>query len=243
MIAASRAVIEPDGVLRHVRCEPPLTLRQLRSDDPTVCALGIVGSAAGPLAGDQIDLDLLVAADASASLESVGALLVQGRGAGAPSSVRTRVVLGAGSRLTAAPQPVVVCAGGHVELALSIDLDPQATLVWREVVVLGRSAEPPGTAVVDWDIRRAGQPLLRQRLDLTAAPLWSGLLGGHRVLASELRVGPAVRAETRVHSGRAVTLRVDEHCELASVIAHDAVAASTELDALRAALLVGAAPE
>jgi urease accessory protein len=234
VIAASRAVVQRGGILRWVHSEPPLTLRQVRADRPEVCALCVVGSAAGPLAGDQVRFDLVIEAGAMASLESVGALLAQGRWAGPPALVDSHVTLGPDAVLTAAPQPVVACAGGRVEVGLHVDLDPSATLQWRELLVLGRTAEPPGAAVVDWDVRRGGVPLLRQRVDLSGPDMWSGLLQGRRVLASELRVGPEVRAVTRVRSDQAVTLRVDEHCELTTVLADDAESALVGLDALRA---------
>jgi urease accessory protein len=247
VIAASRAVVQPGGILRQVHSQPPVTVRQVFSDDPQVCALCVVGSAAGPLAGDRIDFDLAVEPGAAASLQSVGAMLAQGRSAGPPSQVRSKLVLGAGSVLAAAPQPVVACAGGRVEVVLRVDLDPDATLTWRELLVLGRSGETPGAAVVDWDVRRGGIALLRQRLDLTEPNAWSGLLRGHRVLASEFRAGPDVRAATTVHSESAVTLRVDEHCELTTVIADDHDTALTLVDALRPPLrtspLTGVGPE
>ena len=45
-------MIEPDGRLGHLHCEPPLTLRRIRADG-TTCALCLVGTAAGPL--DDLD--------------------------------------------------------------------------------------------------------------------------------------------------------------------------------------------
>ena len=116
------------------------------------------------------------------------------------SALHTRVVLGARAELSAAPQPVVVCAGSRVDVTLSIDLDPTATVRWREVLVLGRSDESAGAVSVDWDVRRGGRPLLRQRLDLTGPETWAGLLRGHRVLATELHAGPQ-RARAGPSSG------------------------------------------
>ena len=63
VISSGRAVVEPGGVLRSVPAEPPLTMRQVFSRRrPGVCALCLVGSAAGPLAGDDVRFDLTVEA-------------------------------------------------------------------------------------------------------------------------------------------------------------------------------------
>jgi hypothetical protein len=54
VIARTEAVIEPGGVLGKLSCEPPLTLRQVGSDQVGCCELRQVGTAAGPLAGDDL---------------------------------------------------------------------------------------------------------------------------------------------------------------------------------------------
>jgi urease accessory protein len=232
VIAAGAAVVAPGGVLRRARSAPPLTIRQVLADESDVCALCLVGSAAGPLAGDSIDLDLAIEDGARATLSSAGATLAQGRSGGASSAVRTRATLGEGAFLAARCEPLVVCGGSQVSVAVRLDLARSATVVWREVVVLGREGERPGAATLDWDVRRGGRPLLRQRTDLTADPLWAGLLRGRRVLASELRVGPGVRAATLVHSDTAVAQRVADEAVLTTVLATDAASALAELAAL-----------
>ena len=234
MISSGRAVVGPDGLLRSVHSQPPMTIRQVFSEDPGRCVLCLVGSAAGPLAGDQVRFDLTLEPDAVATLTSVGALIAQGRPAGAPSALHTRVVLGSRAEMSAAPQPVVVCAGSRVAITLSIELEPTATVRWREVLVLGRSDESAGAVSVDWDVRRGDRPLLRQRLDLTGSETWTGLLRGHRVLATELHAGPQVHAQTVVRSDRSIVLRVDEHCELLTVLADDTASALREMARLSA---------
>jgi urease accessory protein UreH len=58
VIARTEAVIEPGGVLGKMSCEPPLTLRQVGSDQVGCCELRQVGTAAGPLAGDDLAISL-----------------------------------------------------------------------------------------------------------------------------------------------------------------------------------------
>jgi urease accessory protein len=204
-----------------VRSAPPLTLRQVLSERDGTCALCLVGSAAGPLPGDELTLRLVLAPDARATLTASGATIAQGRGdqparLSRLSRLCIDVTLGAGATLDADPGELIVCAGSRVEVAVTIRLAADATLTWREVVGLGRTGEAPGAAGLDWDVRRADRPLLRQRIDLTdpAHRRWPGLIGDHRRLESTLRVGPGVDAATTVHSATHVTQQIAEHATL-----------------------------
>jgi urease accessory protein len=232
VIASARAVVAPGGVLRSARSQPPLTIRQVRADDPEVCAICLVGTAAGPLAGDRLRLEIVIEAAAQAHVTSAGAAIAQGRAGGPPSEVRTHAKVGAQARLVSRAEPLVVCAGSAVAVRVDIELAASAALVWRELVVLGRAGEDGGAVTLDWDVRRAGRPLLRQSTDLSAEPPWTGLLGGRRVLASELHVGPDVDAATLVRSPSAVVQRVADGCQLRTVLADDVATALAELDAL-----------
>jgi urease accessory protein len=178
-----------------------------------------VGSAAGPLAGDELNLELQVRAGARATLVAAAATLAQG----GTSALRTRVSVGPGASLRADPGPLVVAAGACMHVALSIALDPTASIEWRELLVLGRSGEAPGAATIDWDITCGGRPLLRQTVDVTDARLnrWPGMLHDKRVLATTFRAGPALDARTAVRSPLSVTQRVSGHAELSTEISDD----------------------
>jgi urease accessory protein len=232
VIARTTAIIEPGGMLGSVTCEPPLTLRQVRGEDPGRCELRLVGSAAGPLAGDDLSLSLRLLAGARATLRATGASLAQGRfGGGATLSVDAS--LEEGTSLVAEPGTLVVCDGSRVDVRLSLALDPGAAVEWHELIVLGRTGEPPGQATVRWDVTRAGRPVLRQFVDLTHP----GPVAGCRVLASALITDPGREPRTAVASPRAVAQRVDEHTVLISVLADDAASATRELASLRDAAL------
>jgi len=151
---------------------------------------------------------------------ATGASIAHGAGT---ASTRITVCLGEAAGLDADPGPLIVCAGARVRLSLRIDLAPAATLRWRELVVLGRTGERPGSAVLDWDVRRDGRPLLRQTLTLDPDDAWPGLLAGNRVVLTELQVGPP--AATVVHSPTAVTQRVAADVALTTVLAGDAASA------------------
>ena len=225
MITSARAVVAP-GVLAELVSGPPLTLRQVRARPGTV-GLCLVGTAAGPLAGDELRLTVDVADEARAELVAAGASIAQGGASWMATSVR----LGAGARLHADPGPLIVSAGARVDVELSIEVEPTSVLVWRELVVLGRSGEPAGRATVRWDVTRGGVPVLRQHVDLADPGLaaWPGTAGGCRVLLAELRLGPGVDARTVVHSPTAVTQRLADAATLTTVLATSAAAAEAAL--------------
>lgn len=230
MRARSSVTIRSDGRLAALRCEPPLTLRQVRSDDGRT-GLCLVGTAAGPLAGDDLALDLHLEPHARARLQATGASLAQGRAQdcapdGAPATVRLHARVGTDADLVADPGPLVVCAGSRVDVSVNLELAAGATVEWQELVVLGRSgADEPGAATIRWDVERAGRPLLRQYVDLADPHLrrWATL--GHRVLATTLLSGPHVAARTVVAAPTAVAQRLDETSVLVSVLDDSAAVA------------------
>jgi urease accessory protein len=203
----------------------------VRSEARDRCELRLVGTAAGPLAGDDLSLSLRLRAGARATLRATGASLAQGRGHGATAALSIRAELAEGADLIADPGALVVCAGSRVAVRLELVLGAGAAVEWHELIVLGRAGEPPGQATVRWDVTRAGRPVLRQLVDLTQP----GPLAGRRVLASALIADPALAARTLVASPTAVAQRVDEHTLLVSVLAGDAADAARQLASLRAA--------
>lgn len=236
MISHSRVVVAAPAHLEVLACEPPLTLRRVHSDNDGICALCLVGTAAGPLAGDDLALALVLRAGARARLTATGAMIAQGRAAGRRSTVCTRVSLDTGAQLTADPGPLIVCVGARVDVGVRIDLAVDATVSWRETVVLGRAGAPAGSATIRWDVTVAGTPLLRQALDLSDgyAQRSPSLLASATVLASELLVGPQIGARTVVASPRAAAQQLSDHAVLLTVLDDDAARACAQLDQLRA---------
>jgi urease accessory protein len=233
VIARTAAVVEPGGVLGELACEPPLTLRQVHGEVPGRCDLRLVGTAAGPLAGDDLSMSLRLRAGARATLRAAAASLAQGDGSGA-GTLSVRADLADGAELTADPGALVVCQGGRVDVRLELALGRDVTLEWRELIVLGRTGEPAGAATGRWDVTRAGRPVLRQFVDL-ADPVWAawaGLTGRRRVLACALLADPAGTPRTVVASPTAVAQRLAEQLLLVTVLSDDAAAAAQELDEL-----------
>jgi urease accessory protein len=237
------AVIEPGGVLGELACAPPLTLRQVHSEAPDRCELRLVGTAAGPLAHDDLSVWLRLRPGARAGLAATGASLAQGRGQRAAAALSIRADLADGADLVADPGTLVVCRGSRVDVRVELTLGAGAAVQWRELIVLGRTGEPPGRATLRWDVTRLGRPVLRQFVDLdpnvagspgSGPPLTArtGLTAGRRVLACALLAGPAAASPTVVASATAVAQRVDDHTLLVTVLDDDAASAAGRLDEL-----------
>lgn len=150
-----------------LRSAPPISLR----DTPD--GLYLVASGAGPVGGDDLHLDVDVRCGASLVVRSAGASMVMPGPSGKPSSLRVRARVRGSLRWE--PEPTILVAGCDHRTTTTIDLAAGATLVWREVVVLGRHDEPTGSLLqrlhVDW----AGAPLLRS--ELPVGRRWPGADG------------------------------------------------------------------
>jgi urease accessory protein len=238
VIARTTAVVEAGGVLGEVACAPPLTLRQVYSEARDRCELRLVGTAAGPLAGDDLSLWVRLRAGAKATLRATGASVAQGRGRGdAAAALSIRADLADGADLVADPGALVVCRGSRIDVRVELTLGAGAAVEWRELIVLGRTGEPPGGATLRWDVTRLGRPVLRQFVDLdpetgSARPAWASLTAGRRVLACALIAGPAAGPDTVVAAPTAVAQRVDDHTLLVTVLDDDAARATRRLDEL-----------
>jgi urease accessory protein len=231
VIARTSAVVEAGGVLGELDCAPPLTLRQVHGEGPGRCELCLVGTAAGPLAGDDLSLRLELRAGARARLRAAGASVAQGRGGGQDAAALSiRVDLAERADLIADPGALIVCRGSRVDVRLELTLGPGAAVDWRELIVLGRTGEPAGQATLRWDVTRLGRPVLRQFVDLSRDP--AGLTAGRRVLACALIAGPALAPPTVVASPVAVAQRIDDHTLLITVLDDDGARATRQLDDL-----------
>jgi urease accessory protein len=233
VIARTSAVVEPGGVLGELICQPPLTIRRVRPEVAGRCELRLVGSAAGPLPGDELSLSLRLRPGARAALRATAASLAQGDGIGT-CALTSQVALADGAYLAADPGALIVCRGARVDVRLELALGTDVTLEWRELIVLGRTGEPPGAATLRWDVTRLGHPVLRQFVDLADPEwtAWAGLTDRRRVLACALLANPSAAPRTVVASPTAVAQRLAGGLALVTVLSDDASAAIQELDEL-----------
>ncbi len=220
-----------------LRSAPPLTLRATGDD-----LVHLVGSAAGPVGGDALRLSVTVGADCRLVVRSVAASLVMPGPTGAPSSLDVDVDVAARAVLHWLPEPTIVVRGCDHRATTHLRLATGSEVVWREIVVLGRHDEAPGSLLQRLRVDLDGAPLVRN--DLPVGPLWPGSLGpagagDARAVATALVVGPAAAA-LRVDppSGvRAAVLPLEARAAsahpaaLVSVLAPHPLAAITTLEA------------
>jgi len=150
------------------------------------------------------------------------------------AALSIRADLADGADLIADPGALIVCQGSRVNVRLELALGAGAAVRWRELIVLGRTAEQPGQATLRWDVTRLGRPVFRQFVDLADPALmaWAGLTARRRVLACALIADPASTPRTVAASPTAVAQRVDDHTLLVTVLDDDAARAALCLEDL-----------
>ena len=182
MLSVVEVVATVDGV---VRCtgRPPLTPRQTGPG-----RVHLVGTGGGPLPGDVVDVHVTVGPGAALELGSVAGTIAQRGTLVEPSVWHFHVTVGDGGSLVVPGAPLVAAAGCRHRTVVDVDLAPDASLVWSEVLVAGRTSEEPGSLSTELRVRRAGIPILEQELTLSPA-----LLAGARCVGTVVLVGPGRR--------------------------------------------------
>ncbi|WP_052313881.1 urease accessory protein UreD [Nocardia thailandica] len=147
----------------------------------------LIGTAATPLGGDELDITVVVRPGARLTVRSVAATLaLPGRHA-LLSTARWTVEVGENATLDFDPEPIVVAGGAAHHAVTVVRLAPGATLRLRERVQIGRTGEDEGTWRGDLVADLADLPLLRHRLALGARTATDDTLTAPRALDSELR--------------------------------------------------------
>lgn len=197
MRAFARLVARADGrggtVLTEVHGETPLLLRQTPGNCG-VATVHVVGGAAGPLAGDDLRLEIDVGPGAAVRVHSVAASVALPGRPGAVSRMAVRAVVHDGAALHWLPEQLVAAAGCAHLAESRIELAAGARLSWRDELICGRYGEAPGSAVVHTQVDYDDRPLLRQSLAVgPQAPGWAGpaVLGGAPATGSLLVVDPS----------------------------------------------------
>ncbi|MFC4005697.1 urease accessory protein UreD [Nonomuraea purpurea] len=222
--AAVATALAPDGrtVVRRLASAPPLTLRQTGP-----YTVHLVSTAAGPLGGDRLALDLDVAPHTTLELGSVAATLVlPGRG---ESELLVTARVGAGATLRFTPEPTVLAAGCAHRLLVRLTLAADADVLWREEIVFGRYGEEPGRCHARFDATREGRAVLRQEFTVGEAALDSSpaVYGAARCVGNTFMTSAAKQAV--VAEGVAV-LPLAVPGTLVSALAADAVQLRSRLE-------------
>lgn len=188
LTARARLCVEPAAGRQRIRWSQawPVVLRHTGAEQ-----VHLVHGAGGPLGGDDFALDLEVAPGGVLRVASAAATVVQ---PGQPDVARWAVCaeVGAGGRLTWAPEPTVVCAGAELAARLRVRLAAGAGAVLREIVVLGRHGESGGRYRGSLTVDVDGTPLIAHRTLLDGTdPALCGPAGtaGARAVGTLLLVG------------------------------------------------------
>jgi urease accessory protein len=195
--------------LSDVRSQPPLTLR--RSGGRVL----IVGSAAGPVGGDELDLHLEIAPGACVSVGTVAATIVWPGPDGRQSRTTLTIDVGTDAHVVWHPCPTVSVAGSDHRMSTNVRLAVGATCRIVEELALGRGDEPSGQLDACVRIERLGMPVIHHRERFgPGTPGWgsTAAVSGARFVHQEFRVGsPAGTAVTVVeHDAAGARLPVDD---------------------------------
>lgn len=239
--ARARLVAVRDGdrtVARELRSQAPLSLVPQRGAVARTGPLTVhlVGSAATPLGGDDVGLEVLVGPGAEVVLTGVAAAVAL---AGA-SRLDLRFTVADGGALAYRPGPTVVTRRADHTASLHVQLGEGARLVAREVLVAGRTGEPSGRYRGCVRVDGPAGPLLVQAQELGDPTLHGSPahLAGHRVLATEVRIGGPDPGAAVAGGWWSLVPLARGGC-LATAVAGDAVTARRRLDEALAAVPVG----
>lgn len=192
-------VIDVEGalVLSNVRSEPPFAIR--RCGDRVMVA----GSAASPVGGDQLSLDVVVGRGATLDLGTVAATMVWPGAEPGRSQMATSCVVGERAHLDWHPEPTVSVAGSDHIITTHVELAATATCRLIDELSLGRHGEPSGALEWRTRVERGGRVLVHHAEQFGPDVAGHGSVvgvGAARHVCSAVLVG--------VHAGRART-RVD----------------------------------
>lgn len=197
------AVERRDGIDEVVdrTCAAPVSIRRCGG------RVLLAASAAAPLGGDELALDVDVGSGATVDVGSVAAGLVWPGPTAAWSSQTTSCTVAADGHLRLWLEPTVAVAKSRHRSSTTVQLDRTATCVVAEEVALGRRGEPCGHLELRLRVERDGAVLVDH--GETFGPDVPGAassvsVGAARHTCSLVVVGvDAGRSRTRVEAGRA----------------------------------------
>ncbi|WP_040690014.1 urease accessory protein UreD [Nocardia vinacea] len=172
-------IVAAVGTLPEIHASGGLSARRTGPD-----TVHLIGTAATPLGGDELDIEIVVGAGARLVVRSVAATI-------ALPSTHTPLSLAhwhfdVAGELDFDPEPTIVAGGAHHHTVTEVRLTPDARLRLRERVQIGRTGEDDGGWRGDLIADIGALPLLRHRLELGAGSATDDNLAAPRALDSEL---------------------------------------------------------
>lgn len=146
----------------------------------------LIGTAATPLGGDELDIVIVVGPGAELVVRSVAASIALPSVETSLSIGRWHLEIGSAGMLDIDPEPMIVAGGARHHTVTTIRLASDARLRMRERIQIGRTGEDDGwwqgEMIADVD----ATPLLRHRLELGAGTPADDALAAPRAVESEL---------------------------------------------------------
>ncbi|WP_024804732.1 urease accessory protein UreD [Nocardia sp. BMG51109] len=170
------------GELPRIRATGGLAARQTGPD-----TVHLIGTAATPLGGDELDITVVVEPHARLTVRSVAATIALPGRSTRKSLARWHFEVAERGELDFDPEPTVIAGGADHETRTTIALATDSTLHLRERVQIGRTGENIGHWRGDLSADLADVPLLRHRLELGAGVPTDDHLSAPRALSSLLR--------------------------------------------------------
>lgn len=171
----------------------PLVRPMLLSSDDRGARVSLVPEGALLLAGDAVEIEVVVGPGARLELVEPGGTVAYAMDGGAASWDVT-IDVGAAASLVWAGEPFVVAEGARVDRRTSVRLGWDAHVALREVLVLGRHGERPGTLRQEFTATGPNDvPLLVESLEV--GPGSGALLLGARVVGTVTCLGSRLLAD------------------------------------------------
>ena len=227
---------------------PLVVQRALYPEGAGVCHAIVVHPPGGIAGGDELALDVAVAAGAHAVLTTPGAAkLYKGAGRHAVQNVRLRV----DGVVEWLPQETIVFDAAFATLGLDVDVARDGFALACDVVTLGREAMGErftvGSLVTALDVTIGGEPVIGERGQVVGGSAWLDSPAGWRgaracgtLVAAGREIGDplldACRESIAPWSPRAAVSRLTPVCLVARYLGACATEARTVFEALRATL-------
>jgi urease accessory protein len=154
--SARLEVVRRDGrdVLVDARSEPPFAIRQAGH------RIMLVGSAAAPVGGDELEIDVVIGPGASATIGTVAATSIWPGPGGGRSLIGTRVSVASGAQLVWWPEPLVSIVDSDHRSSTRVQLESGGRCTIIEEVSLGRSGQESGTLELEIRVEAGGRPIV-----------------------------------------------------------------------------------
>lgn len=217
MKATARIVAGPDR-LEELRSGSPLTFRA------TSHGVYLVGSAAGPIGGDEFGLHIEVLEGADLTLRSSAAAVVLPGPHDETSRFTITASVARDATLRWLPEPCVATGGCRHVMDTQLTVHPSATVHWREEVILGREGEISGCWTTNLSVLIGDRPLLRHAQRYGQENGWDGpsVVGDAKAVGSHLVIGDELPVAAPDPS--AAVMRLGPRAALTMTVAADAPA-------------------